>query len=136
MTDLRQENMDRDSGDGRGTGVASPGDASARGASGTEAAERLLLLRALRPVQWVKNLLLFAPLILSHRVDDPARVGATVAAFVAFCLCASAAYVLNDLRDREADRAHPLKRRRPFASGALSAPHGYALAAILAVAGF
>lgn len=76
--------------------------------------------RALRPWQWAKNLLLFAPLALSHKVTDGWRVAGVVLGFVCFCLCASAGYVVNDLRDREADRHHPAKRRRPFASGALS----------------
>jgi 4-hydroxybenzoate polyprenyltransferase len=81
-------------------------------------------LRALRPQQWIKNVLLFVPLLLAHTLLDPLRIAAVVQGFVAFCLCASGGYVLNDLLDREADRAHPRKSRRPFAAGALSARQG------------
>jgi 4-hydroxybenzoate polyprenyltransferase len=91
---------------------------------------------ALRPWQWAKNLLLFAPLALSHKVGDGWRVAGAMLGFVCFCLCASAGYVVNDLRDREADRDHPAKRRRPFASGALSPRSGMVLVvALLALAG-
>jgi 4-hydroxybenzoate polyprenyltransferase len=85
-------------------------------------------VRALRPHQWVKNLLLLVPLVLAHRppwaaadaAGDPLRQWLQVAGgFVAFCLTASAIYVINDLRDLAADRQHPTKRNRPFASGAL-----------------
>lgn len=93
------------------------------------------LVRALRPHQWSKNLLLLAPLLLAHRATEPALLGRAALAFAAFSLCASAGYVLNDLVDREADRAHPRKRTRPFAAGDLSARTGYGLiAALLALA--
>jgi len=77
------------------------------------------LFRALRPQQWLKNLLLFVPVLAAHQVGMPGLIAAT-AGFVAFCLVASSAYVLNDLLDLVADRSHPVKRRRPFASGELS----------------
>lgn len=86
---------------------------------------------ALRPWQWAKNLLLFVPLALSHKVTDGWRVAGTVLGFACFCLCASAGYIVNDLRDREADRHHPTKQRRPFASGALTAKAGAAVVAVL-----
>jgi 4-hydroxybenzoate polyprenyltransferase len=89
------------------------------------------LLYALRPWQWVKNLLLGVPLVLAHQLRDATRLRDVIGAFVCFSLCASAGYVLNDLRDRESDRHHPVKRRRPFASGALSATVGWVLAASL-----
>jgi decaprenyl-phosphate phosphoribosyltransferase len=77
------------------------------------------LLRLARPKQWVKNLLVFAAPgaagVLQH-ADD---LGATVLAFVAFCLAASGTYYLNDAADVEADRNHPTKRFRPVASGAV-----------------
>jgi 4-hydroxybenzoate polyprenyltransferase len=91
----------------------------------------LAVLRALRPWQWVKNLLLFVPLALSHRVGDGWRVAGLLVGFACFCLCASAGYVVNDLRDLESDRHHPTKRRRPFASGALSVRAGLALVVVL-----
>jgi 4-hydroxybenzoate polyprenyltransferase len=89
------------------------------------------LLRGLRPHQWVKNLLVFVPLLLAHRQFDLERLLATVGVFMAFCACASGTYLLNDLMDLEADRAHPIKQRRPLASGSLSIPMGLSLAAML-----
>jgi 4-hydroxybenzoate polyprenyltransferase len=77
------------------------------------------LVRALRPHQWAKNLLLLVPLLASHRIGEMSSTLDTLLAFVAFCLCASSAYVLNDLLDLEADRSHPRKRTRPLASGDL-----------------
>jgi len=89
------------------------------------------IARALRPHQWVKNLLVFVPLIASHHVSDTAQLQSALLAFAGFCLCASSAYVLNDLLDVEADRAHPRKRLRPFASGDLSLVVGIALCPLL-----
>jgi 4-hydroxybenzoate polyprenyltransferase/phosphoserine phosphatase len=85
------------------------------------------VLRALRPLQWAKNALVAAPIVLAHKTGDAARLLDTALAVVAFCLCASAVYVLNDLLDLEADRHHPRKRRRPFASGAVPIPVGVAM---------
>ncbi len=87
--------------------------------------------RALRPQQWIKNVLLFVPMLLAHRGFDSGQLFAVFGGFAAFCLAASAGYVVNDLLDREADRRHPHKRLRPFASGALSPRQGVALAALL-----
>jgi 4-hydroxybenzoate polyprenyltransferase len=89
------------------------------------------LVRALRPHQWVKNLLVFVPILLDHRLKEPEVLARGAMAFVAFCLAASGAYVLNDILDLEADRGHPIKRNRPFASGALSPRAGYLLALAL-----
>jgi 4-hydroxybenzoate polyprenyltransferase/phosphoserine phosphatase len=86
-------------------------------------------LRATRPQQWVKNLLIFVPLLLGHHLQDFDKVLACVLAFVAFSACASAVYVINDLLDIEADRHDPLKRKRPFASGQLPILYGPMLAA-------
>jgi len=88
-------------------------------------------LRALRPQQWIKNLLLFVPVLLAHDVLDAERLLGALLGFVAFCLCASGGYVLNDLLDRDADRLHPRKRLRPFAAGHLSATQGGVLIALL-----
>jgi 4-hydroxybenzoate polyprenyltransferase len=77
------------------------------------------LMRAMRPHQWVKNLLVFLPLITANAWDDPTAWGATIIAFAALCLIASGIYLLNDLTDLEADRAHPEKRFRPTAAGVL-----------------
>lgn len=91
-------------------------------------------LRLLRPHQWAKNLLLFVALLTAHRWGDPAAVAAALRAFLAFCAAASAVYVVNDALDVAADRAHPDKRRRPFASGALDPRLAALLAPALAVA--
>jgi hypothetical protein len=77
-------------------------------------------LRALRPYQWIKNVLVLVPLLAAHRAGDFHLAGSGLLALGAFCLCASSVYVLNDLLDLEADRAHPRKRKRPFAAGDLS----------------
>jgi 4-hydroxybenzoate polyprenyltransferase len=94
------------------------------------------VLRALRPHQWVKNSLLFVPLLLAHRVADLDRVASVCVAFACFCAIASASYLINDLLDLEADRQHPSKRLRPMASGQLSIAGGVALSGGLLVAGF
>lgn len=90
--------------------------------------------KALRPHQWVKNLLLFVPLVTSHQVANLSLLGQAALAFIAFCLCASSVYVLNDLLDIQADRRHPEKRARPFAAGNLSVGAGLALAVALLAA--
>jgi 4-hydroxybenzoate polyprenyltransferase len=92
------------------------------------------LLAALRPRQWPKNLLVFAGLIFAAEYDEPAKWGAALAAFAAYCAGSSAAYLLNDVLDAEEDRRHPLKRSRPVASGALPARRALVIAAILATA--
>lgn len=92
-------------------------------------------LRALRPHQWLKNVLVFLPMLTAHRFDA-ATLFSSLIAFVAFSLIASSVYVLNDLLDLSADRAHPRKRNRPLASGAVSIPGGMGLAAGCLVGGF
>ena len=93
------------------------------------------LLKAMRPYQWVKNLLIFAPLFASHSVLRLDLWAASVVTLIVFSLCASAIYLLNDISDIKADRLHPRKRTRPFAAGHLSIPVGVAAAAgLLAVA--
>jgi 4-hydroxybenzoate polyprenyltransferase len=76
------------------------------------------LIKSLRPHQWVKNLIVFLPVITSHRLTFWPLLSAS-GAFMAFCLCASGVYLLNDLMDLDADRRHPTKRQRPLAAGAL-----------------
>ena len=85
------------------------------------------LVRTLRPHQWVKNLIIFVPLLTSHQLGNFALLSAAVLAFAAFSLAASAVYVLNDLLDLEADRRHATKRHRPLAAGELEAPAGFGL---------
>jgi 4-hydroxybenzoate polyprenyltransferase len=94
------------------------------------------LLKALRPHQWLKNLLVFLPLLPIATLVGIRAVLACVVAFMAFSLCASVVYLVNDLSDLDADRRHPRKRERPFASGRASMGAGLALlpALILAAA--
>ncbi|HVT36685.1 MAG TPA: UbiA family prenyltransferase, partial [Nevskiaceae bacterium] len=86
--------------------------------------------RALRMHQWIKNLLLFLPLLLSQKFTEP-KLLLALWGFAAFCLCASSVYLLNDLLDMPSDRLHPRKRLRPFASGELPALDGLLLAPLL-----
>jgi len=86
--------------------------------------------RDLRPLHWVKNLLVFVPAVAAHRFDRT-TLDAAMAMFAAMGLAASAIYVVNDIADREADRRHARKRRRPFASGELKPAAGWAVAAAL-----
>jgi 4-hydroxybenzoate polyprenyltransferase len=91
------------------------------------------VLRLVRPRQWVKNIFVLTALIFSGRVLDPQAVLHAALAFAAFCLAASATYLLNDWRDIEDDRRHPVKRTRPLAAGDLpawSGPLGAALCAV------
>ena len=93
----------------------------------------LALLVACRPKQWVKNLLVLAAPGAAGVLGDPDAALETVGALVAFCMAASATYLLNDATDVEADRAHATKRFRPIAAGELSVPAALALAVVLAV---
>lgn len=83
------------------------------------------LLRAMRPYQWVKNLLIFVPLLAAHRYTELVMLGKAWLAFVSFGLAASSVYLLNDLVDVAHDRHHPRKRRRPIAAGDLSLAHAW-----------
>lgn len=91
-------------------------------------------LLALRPHQWLKNLLIFLPILAAHALD-PAVLLQGAQAFVAFGLVASSVYLLNDLLDLAADRAHPRKRARPLASGGLPLARGMVMAPLLLLAG-
>jgi 4-hydroxybenzoate polyprenyltransferase/phosphoserine phosphatase len=99
-------------------------------------AKRLgFVIKALRPHQWTKNVLLFVAAILAHKYTDVAVMAHALAGFAAFSLVASSVYVLNDLLDLEADRQHRTKKNRPFAAGKLSIPFGLALSSLVAVMG-
>lgn len=93
------------------------------------------LFRALRPRQWLKNLLVFVPMLAGHALDLP-TLQASLLAFVAFSLCASSAYLLNDALDAQDDRLHPTKYQRPAASGALPLPVALLASPLLACAAF
>ncbi len=95
-----------------------------------------VLLHALRVHQWAKNLLVFLPFILAHQLFNMRAWGQAVCAALAFSLCASGVYLLNDLLDLEADRIHPRKRRRPCAAGLLSISSALTLAPLLFATAF
>ena len=92
-------------------------------------------LAIMRPHQWLKNMLVFLPLLAAHQLT-PAALGQAALAFLAFSLIASSVYTLNDLLDLAADRAHPRKCRRPFAAGIVPLAHGTWLGPGLLLAGF
>jgi len=123
--------------------VNAPAGLSARAARAAQVARELppagggarAWIKALRLHQWLKNLLVFLPLLASHRFLDAQAIAAALLAFAAFSLSASGVYLLNDLLDLDADRQHPRKRLRPFASGVLPLLHGLFAAPLLAAIG-
>ncbi len=88
-------------------------------------------IRAMRPHQWAKNTLVFLPLLAAHQIANGQALLLAILAFASYGLCASSVYVLNDLLDLEADRAHPRKRKRPFAAGDISLMLGAAMVPML-----
>ena len=94
-----------------------------------------VLLRACRPRQWSKNLLVLAAPAAAGMIDEPLVAAQAAGAFVVLCLVSSATYLVNDVRDREQDRVHPRKRLRPVAAGELAPRAALAWAAVLAVLG-
>jgi 4-hydroxybenzoate polyprenyltransferase len=114
-----------------------PSSVAVPGASTSDAAGRpgLNLLVSLRPDQWTKNLLVFAALLFGLRLTDPVSVLRACAAFVIFCALSGSVYLANDIVDRESDRRHPAKARRPIASGALPVRTAVTAAALLAAGG-
>ena len=86
----------------------------------------------MRPHQWTKNTIVFAGVIFGGRLTEWHAVGLALAAFGAFCFLSSSVYLVNDVRDRDADRRHPAKARRPIAAGTLSVPAALAAAGVLA----
>jgi len=107
---------------------------------GVFAASLVGLLKALRPLQWVKNGLVFLPFVFAADVawstEDldqvPELLGKLTLVALAFCSLSSAIYLFNDLMDRSGDRLHPMKRNRPIASGAVSVPVAGAVMVLLA----
>jgi 4-hydroxybenzoate polyprenyltransferase len=89
------------------------------------------IVRSMRPGQWVKNVLVFAPLVFAQQALEPRALGRTLGAFALYCLASAAVYLVNDLLDRDQDARHPLKRKRPIASGDLAPAAAGAAAAIL-----
>jgi 4-hydroxybenzoate polyprenyltransferase/phosphoserine phosphatase len=95
-----------------------------------------LWIKALRLYQWLKNGLIFVPLVAGHVWDQPDKLLLAPLAFVSFGLCASSVYLLNDLLDLSADRRHPRKRQRPFAAGKLPIAQGIAAIPLLLATAF
>lgn len=106
-----------------------------RDLSGSATGRLRLLFRAVRPHQWLKNLLLVVPAVGAHRIDLDTMVALGLS-FISLSLAASGGYVLNDLLDLRADRRHARKRTRPFAAGSLSLPTGLAVVALAWLLGF
>lgn len=93
----------------------------------TEPSRLSSVIRCLRVNQWLKNLLVFMPIVLGHKILEPRVWLSGTLAFLAFCFAASTGYVLNDLLDLQADRQHPEKSKRPLAAGDLSIPNAFLL---------
>lgn len=85
----------------------------------------------MRPGHWVKNLIVFAALIFAQAYSEPDKIILSLAAFAAFCFGSSAIYIINDIFDRENDKKHPVKSKRPIASGAVSIPGAIVISIIL-----
>ena len=100
----------------------------------TTAGTLVAAVEALRPRQWLKNLLLFAGILFAVKLGDAGRWAEAATAFVAYCAASSAAYLVNDVRDAAADRAHPVKRHRPIAAGRLSPATAVGMSGALAAA--
>jgi 4-hydroxybenzoate polyprenyltransferase len=94
------------------------------------------MIRAMRPHHWLKNGLVFIPILLNHDVFDLEALGQGAIAFVAFSLLASAIYLLNDIVDVEADRRHPTKCKRPLAAGEITERQAYTAVPVLLVVAF
>lgn len=89
------------------------------------------LIKLARPKQWIKNFFVFAPLLFSKHIFDPAYVFSSLKAFFTFCIISSAVYIINDILDVESDRAHPKKKYRPIASGEITVSQAVIFTSIL-----
>ena len=95
-----------------------------------------LWLKAIRIHQWLKNILLFVPLLAAHQISNSYLLFQSFLGFMAFCLCSSSVYIMNDLFDLQSDRSHPTKKNRPFAAGTLHPFQGILLASFFLFASF
>ena len=86
------------------------------------------LVKAVRPRQWIKNLVIFAALIFAGQLDNPSAVSLVFQAFIVFCATTSAVYLINDIFDIDRDRLHPFKSRRPIAAGIIPVSSALAIA--------
>ena len=89
---------------------------------------------ALRPRQWLKNLLVFAGIVFAEQLNEPGRWAKALTVFAAYCAASSASYLFNDVRDAAHDRYHPVKRKRPVVRGEISPRTAFAMSALLAAA--
>src|SRR5690242_11715153 len=94
--------------------------------------EMTLIVRTMRPLEWIKNVFVFAPVFFSGEAEQADKLVLVGLVFLAFSAMSSAVYIFNDVRDREFDRTHPSKRERPIASGALPVRIAIAWACLLA----
>ncbi len=92
-------------------------------------------LQLLRPSQWIKNLFIFAGLVFGRKLTDASSVGITLLGFACLCLVSSLVYIVNDIHDRDEDKLHPRKRKRPIASGKVGVGPAALMAAALFVVG-
>src|SRR5262245_53211216 len=116
--------------------AAAPGEATPAELSGGGSVSKLAALAAAaRPAQWVKNLVLPLPFLFGAALGTPVGWALAAAGLAVFCVITSGVYLVNDVADRERDRAHPVKKFRPLASGRLSAATAVSAAAILEAAG-
>jgi len=93
-------------------------------------------LKLLRPKSWLKNVFVFIPITFALELSDLERLKATIIAFIAFCLISSAVYILNDICDAERDATHPVKCKRPIASGVIRKPAAFVFFFLLIISGF
>ena len=91
------------------------------------------LVKLSRPAHWPKNVFVLAPLVFAHLLHVPSALARTLVAFVCFCIASSIVYVFNDYRDRELDRRHPIKMRRPLAAGTIAPAVALGFATLLLV---
>ncbi|MEW5799715.1 MAG: decaprenyl-phosphate phosphoribosyltransferase [Bacteroidota bacterium] len=91
----------------------------------------LPFIRLLRPLQWLKNGFVFTPLIFSKHLFEKEYNNKAAIAFIAFCLISSTVYIINDIVDKDADKIHPVKKKRPIASGDLSVSVGVGICIVL-----
>ena len=95
----------------------------------------LALIQALRPNQWIKNLSIFAAIILTGQLFNPSAFNASLLAFISFCLLSSSSYLVNDVVDIDKDRLHPVKKNRPIARGAVSKQLAIIVSLVLLILG-
>jgi len=96
--------------------------------------ETMKFLQIMRPLHWTKNVFVFAALIFGQKLDVPLAVGRAIGGFFCFSLAASAIYIFNDIIDREADKLHPEKSKRPIAAGSVSVGSASAMSVLCALA--